>query len=64
MAKRASILAGMGGGLLWGLALFWLGTRADATGWPAATIVAAMLLPPGLVLIAMIGRLRAAALLR
>lgn len=56
-AKRAAILIGMGAGALWALAVVWAPQRAGLPFLPPQLALPGALVAPGLVLIALIGRL-------
>lgn len=58
MSKRAKILAGMVGGLIWGVVLIWIGTvHVNIPIFSYTWSLALAFLPPGLFLAAVIGRL-------
>ncbi|GGH30538.1 MAPEG family protein [Cribrihabitans marinus] len=57
MSKRATVLAGMAGSALWAVALVWLPQRAELPFIPAPVALPLAFLAPGLVMVAMIGRL-------
>jgi hypothetical protein len=60
MAKRLKILIGMAAGVLWGVALIWIGTvYANIPIFSYTWILALSFLFPGLVMALMIGRLAA-----
>jgi uncharacterized membrane protein YecN with MAPEG domain len=57
MSKRGQIALGMAAGALWALAVVWGPQRADLAFLPAPIAVPGAFVAPGLVMLAMIGRL-------